>query len=145
MLAGFGNAFDNFFGDRAVEFAGSEVIHKEHRRGALHCNVVNAVVYQIGADRVMDVHLEGQLELRADAVHARNQHRIEILRLVHRKQPAEAANFAEHALGERLMRQILDALLGPVSLIYVDARVCVSDRFGRMLGHGVSGCKCAGA
>jgi hypothetical protein len=36
------------------------------------------------------------------------------------------------------MRQILDALLGPVSLIYVDARVRVSDRFGRSWGHDVS-------
>ena len=145
VFAGFRQSLDHFFGDRAVEFARGEVIHEEHGRGALHCNIVDAVIHQIGADRVMNVHLEGQFELRANAVHARNQHWIEILCLVHRKQAAEAANLAEHALGERLMRQILDALLGPVSLIYVDARVCVSDRFGRMLGHGVSGCKCAGA
>src|SRR5204862_2825580 len=119
------------------EFARGKIIHEEHRRCALHRNVINAVVHQIGADRVMNVHLEGQLELRADAVYARNQHRINVLSLIHREQTAKAANFAQHALRERLMRQILDALLGPVSLIYVDARVRVSDRFGRSWGHDV--------
>jgi hypothetical protein len=35
------------------------------------------------------------------------------------------------------MGEILDALLGAIALINVDARVCVSNGFG-ILGHGAS-------
>src|SRR5207253_5035650 len=64
---------------------------------------------------------------------------IEILRLVHGKQATKAPDFAEHTLGKSFMRQILDALLGAVGLVDVDASIGVSDGFGRILGHGVSG------
>src|SRR5205814_4542199 len=37
------------------------------------------------------------------------------------------------------MGEILDALLGAIGLVDVDARVGVGDGFGRSLGHGVSG------
>ena len=83
----------------------------------------------------MDLHFECQLQLGAHAVNARNQDGIHIFRFVHSKQPAEAANFAEHAFGEGFMREVLDALLGTIGLVDVDARVGVGDGFGRILGH----------
>jgi hypothetical protein len=92
------------------------------------------VIYQISADGVVNIHLEGKLELGADAIHARNQHRIQVLGFVHRKQATKAADFAEHAFGKRLMRQVLDPLLGAIGFVYVDARVGVGDGFGSW-GH----------
>jgi|SRR6266700_3560652 len=86
----------------------------------------------------MDFHLEGQLEFRAYAVNTRNQDWVEILGLIHREQSAEAADFTEHAFCERLMGEILDALLGAVGLVDVDARVGVRNGFGGILGHGAS-------
>ena len=66
--AGVGEAGDDFLGDFAVEASGGEVVEEEERRGALHGDVVDAVVDQVGADGVVDAELEGDLELGADAV-----------------------------------------------------------------------------
>jgi hypothetical protein len=95
------------------------------------------MVHQIGADGVVDFHLESEFELCADSVHARNQHGIEILSFIDREKRAKSANFAENAPGKGLVGEILDALLGTIGLINVDARVCVSNGFG-ILGHGAS-------
>ena len=78
---------------------------------------------------------KASFSLVPDAVHAGDQHRIEVLRLVDREQPAEAADLAQHALGEGLVGEILDALLGAVGLVDIYARIGVSDGFGRVLGH----------
>ena len=47
--------------------------------------------------------------------------------LVDRKQPAEAADLAEHAAVESLVRQILDALLGAIGALDVDAGIGVGN------------------
>ena len=135
VLAGVGETFDHFFGDALLEFANSEVVHEKHGRGALHSDVINAMINQVGADSVVHVHFKGELQLGAHAIHAGNQNRIEILGLVHRKQPAVAADLAEHTLGESFVREILDALLGAVSLVDVDASIGVGNRFGRLFRH----------
>ncbi len=77
VLAGIGNAGDHFLGDFGLQLAGGEVVHEEHGRRALHGNVVDAVVHQISADGVVQVHLEGDLQLGAHAIDAGDQHRIE--------------------------------------------------------------------
>ncbi len=75
----------------------------------------------------MQVYFKGDLELGANAIHARNQHRVAILLSIHGKEPAEAANFTEHAFGKGLVRQILDALLGTVGLGDIHAGIGVGD------------------
>jgi hypothetical protein len=84
---------------------------------------------------VVHVHFESELELGAHAIHAGDEDGIEILGLIHRKQPAVTADLAEHTLGESFVREILDALFGAVGLVDVDARIGVGDRFGRFIRH----------
>src|SRR5258708_12719699 len=95
------------------------------------------MIDQVGADGVMHLHLEGEFELGAHAVHARNQDGIEILGFIDGEKRAKSANFAQDTLGERLMSEVLDALLGAIALLNVDAPAPVSDGFG-ILGHGPS-------
>src|SRR3984957_12062283 len=112
MLAGGGQAFDNFFGDCRVERAGGQIVHEKQWGCALHKNVVHAVVDQVAANGGMQAHLEGNFQLGTYAVHARDQDGIGVLDFVDCEQAAEAADFAEHAAGERFVGQVLDALLG---------------------------------
>ena len=58
--------------------AGREVIEKEERLGALNEDVVDAVVDEIGADRIVPVGHERDAQLRAHAVGARHEHRLAI-------------------------------------------------------------------
>ena len=102
----------------------------------MYRNVVDAVIYQVAADRVVDLHLESHFQFCAYAIHARNQHGIDIL-LVHGKQAAESANLAQHSLGESFVSQIFNALLSAVATIDVDTGVGVSNGvvFGGILSH----------
>ena len=138
MLAGVGQALDDFLGDFRLDLAGGQIVHEEERRGALHRNVVDAVIDQVGADGVMDVHLEGDFQLGAHPVHAGDQNRVRPLHLVHREQAAEAADFAQHAAGKGLVGEILDPLLGAVGAVNVHPGVGVGDGGLRgIMGHGI--------
>ena len=66
---------DDLLGDGRRQAPGREVVEEEERRGALHEDVVDAVVDEIVADGVVPVRQERHLQLRADAVGARHQHR----------------------------------------------------------------------
>jgi hypothetical protein len=81
----------------------STTFHEEQRRRPLHCNVVDAMIHQIGADGRMQVHLERDLQLRAYPVHARNQYRVGVLGLIHHKQSTESADLTQHAAGKSLV------------------------------------------
>ena len=122
-----------------VELAGGEVIHEEHGSCALHGNVVDAMVDQVGAHGGVDVHVEGDLQLGADAVHAGDENRVEELLLIDGEEAAEAANLAEYSLGESLVGEILDALLGAVAAFNIHARVGVGDRsLGGFVGQRIN-------
>ena len=137
VLAGIGDPLHHFLCDRRIEGPRRQVIHKKQRRSTLHRNVIHAVVHQIGADRRVQVHLKRDLQLRAHSVHTRDQHRVGVLRLIHRKQSAEAANFAQHAASEGFVSQVLDALLGAVRAADVNPGIGVRDR--RRTGRGSLG------
>ncbi len=127
VLAGLGHPADDLFGHLGIELADGQVVHEEQRRGALHHDVVDAVVHQVAADGVVQVHLEGELQLGAHAVYAGDQHRVLELLLVHLEQPAVAADLAQHVLVEGAVGEILDALLGTISPLDVNAGVGVGD------------------
>ena len=127
MTAGFGNSFHDFFCNVRFEVAGGQVIHEEERRSALHGNVIHAVVHQVAAHGVVQLHHEGHFEFCANPVHAGNQHRLAELLFINCKQAAEAADLAYNSAGEGAVGQILDALLGPVGAVYVNAAIGVSD------------------
>ena len=140
MLTGIRDAFHHLLGDRRFQLSRRQIVHKEQRRGALHGNIVDAVVHQVSAHGGMQAHREGNLELRSYAIHAGDKHRVQVLGLVHREEAAKPANFAEHAAGKGFVRQILNALLGAVGAVYIHTGVGVGD--GRASGRGVLGHGC---
>ena len=70
MLAGFGQAADNSFGDLRIQRSRGQVVHEKQRRRTLHRDVVDAVIHQVAADGVMHAHVEGDFQLGAHAIHA---------------------------------------------------------------------------
>ena len=83
-----------------------QVVEEEQRTGALHQDVVDAVVHQVLAHGVVTSRHEGELQLGADAVGRGHQHRLVALALRDAEQPAERPDVGEHirrkgALGER--------------------------------------------
>ena len=136
MLAGFCEPFNHFFCHARIELTRSQVIHKEHGRGALHRDVVYAVVHEVRADGMVNFHLKGKLQFGSDAVDAGDEDGIDVLGLINREQSPEAPDLAEHAFGEGFVGQVLDALLSPIGLIDIDASISVRNRFGRIGGHG---------
>ena len=88
---------DNRFGDVRRQPSGREVIEKEERLGALHEDVVDAVVDQIDADGVMARRHERDLQLGADAIRARDEDRLAIASGLDAEQTAEGADVREDA------------------------------------------------
>jgi len=74
-LAGLGEAGDDLPEDARVELCRGDVVEEEEGAGAGDGDVVDAVVDQILANGVVLVGREGDLELGADAVDARDQRR----------------------------------------------------------------------
>ena len=90
------DAADDLLGDVGREPPGRQVIEKEQRTRALHQDVVDAVVHQIGADGVVTSGHEGDFQLGADAVGARDQHRLAQVRGVELEESAERSDFGQH-------------------------------------------------
>ena len=76
LLAACGDALDDGARDLDVEAFANEIVEKEQRLGTLHQDVVDAHRHQVDADGVVLVQRESQLELGADAIGARHQHRL---------------------------------------------------------------------
>ena len=85
VLAGIGNALDYFFGDRWFKLSGCQIIHEEQRGGALHGDVVDAMVDEVPANRGVEAHFKGNFEFGSHAIDARNQNGVDILGLVDSK------------------------------------------------------------
>src|SRR4051812_20615893 len=48
-----------------IELSGCDVIHEEERPGSLHQNVVDAVIHQVAANRIVTIHHDRHLQLCA--------------------------------------------------------------------------------
>jgi hypothetical protein len=121
-FAGFGQAGD----DASVtsgRAAGGQVVEEKQRGRALHGDVVDAVVDQVGAHGVVHAELEGDLELGAHAVGGADQDGVLPALQVEPEERAEAADAAQDVAVEGLLRQVLDAFLGAVAGGDVDARL----------------------
>ena len=107
-------ALDDVRENVRLKLARAEIIEEEQRLRAQHRDVVHAMVHEIRADGVVLVQREGELQLRADAVHGRHEDRLAIFFHVQREQAAEAADLAEHLAamraGEQLRQRGLDAI-----------------------------------
>ena len=136
-LAGLGQAGDHALGHFGVELAAGQVIQKEQRRGALHGDVVDAVVHQVRAHGVVQAQLEGDLQLGAHAVGRADQDGVFPALQVEPEERAKAADAAQHIAVKGLLRQVLDAVLGAVATADVHAGIGVGYGFGfGFVGHG---------
>ena len=70
LLAGFGEAFEDLLEDDGVEFFTADVVEEKQGPGADDGDVIDAMVDEILADRVVAVGGKGDFELGADAVRA---------------------------------------------------------------------------
>ena len=80
------------------------------------------MVHEIDAHGVVAVRQERNLELRADAVSARDEHGLLKSRRLEPKQPAERADVRQHAGRERRSRECADAPHGLVAGVDVYTR-----------------------
>ena len=101
-----------------------DVVEEEQRPRALHQDVVDAVVDEVVAHRVVAPGQEGEFELGTDAVRAGHQDRA-LQPRGHAEEPAEGAQPGEGAGGGGGMQQRRDPLLGTIARIDVDAGVTV--------------------
>jgi hypothetical protein len=127
VLAALRDTFDDLRRSLDVELAARVVIEEEKRLGAEREDVVHAHRDEIDADRVVAVELEGELQLRSDAVGARHEHRL-LIAFRHFEERAEAADAREHAGAHRAARVRLDAIDERVARVDVDAGVAVRER-----------------
>ncbi len=125
LAAAAGDARDDLFGDVGRQPPGRQVVEEEQRPRALHQDVVDAVVHEIGADRVVAAGHECDFELRADAVRARDEHRLAKAGGIEREQSAERTDLGQHAGRERRARQGFDASDGFVAGVDVDAGLAI--------------------
>ena len=95
------HAADDLLGDIRRQASRREVVEEEERLGALHEDVVDAVVHEVGADGVVAARHERDLELGADAVGARDEHRLAVAVAVELEETAERADVGQHAGRER--------------------------------------------
>ena len=90
-LARLGHAGDDVGDDVGVEAAGGEVVEEEKRPRRLHQHIVDAVVDDVVADPAQPSGPGRELDLRADSVRRRHQHRVVHRRdRLGREDPAEA-------------------------------------------------------
>ena len=115
LTAGARHAADDLFGDGGQQAPRREVIQEEERRRTLHEDVVHAVVHEIRTDRVVPVRQKRDLQLRADTVGARHQHRFAKAHAGEAEQPSEGADLRQHARRERAAGKALDAADGFVA------------------------------
>src|SRR5947209_3480858 len=127
MAAGFGNSFNNLFRNIRLQAAGRQVVHEEERTGPLNGNVVHAMVGKVAAYGMVQPHYEGDFQFGSHTIHAGNQHRLAEFLFIDGEQAAEAADLAHDAAGKGAMGKVLDALLGPVGTVDIDAAIGVSD------------------
>src|SRR5207248_1234991 len=106
-------------------------------------NVVHAMIYQIGANRIMSIQSERDFQFRPDTVDARNQNRLAHSGKVRTEQSAETADLAEHLWSMGLFNERLNASLQSIAKIDIDARrrislsfLCHSER-----SRGISYCR----
>src|SRR6267142_675036 len=127
LFAPSGNAFDNGDDNIGVEPSRSDVVHEEKRPCALHKNVVHAVIDEIRPDRIVTIHHDGDFQLGADAVRARNEHRALHSAEVAREHSPERADVGDHPRRKNIPRQVANPFLRGIRSVDVDAGVFVCD------------------
>ena len=122
-----GDTADDGTGDIGIELADGKVVEEEERLGALHHNVVDAVVDQVFADGIVAAGQKCYLELSTNSIGRTDQHRF--FPAGEPEAGSKAAYVGLHSVCECLARVFLDYVDGTVCLIDIYARVFVLDGF----------------
>ena len=130
-----------------IELAGGEVVEEEQRLRALHHEIVDRHGDEVDADGAVDAGLDGDLDLGADAVVGRDQHRILEARALEIEQAAEAADLGVGARPRRRLHQRLDQLDHAVPGIDIDAGLRIGEAlFAHAFAYvGIETCAMAGS
>src|SRR2546426_3954411 len=128
QLATRSDALEDLRRNAHIELFADVVVEKEQRLSPTNENVVDAHRHQIDAHRVVPLQLEGELELGADAVGSRHEHRVTVF-LRDLAQRAETADAGEHLGPQRAPGERLDRLDQRVAGLDVDAGVAVGKSF----------------
>ena len=119
---GLGKTAQELIEDPRLEFFRADVIEKEERPRAEDGDVVDAMVHEIGADGVVPVQREGDLQFRADAVDARDQHRLAHPGKIRRERGRRIRRFFPSTSGTvRLPDAGLNSALERIAEVDIDA------------------------
>src|SRR5205809_7004983 len=121
------DALDDLGSHRDIQLAAREIVEKEERLRALREDVVDAHRHQVDADRVVHAELDRELQLGADAVGPRYEHRLAVF-LRDLGERAESADSGEHFRAQGPLREGLDRLDQRVPGVDVHPGVAVGDR-----------------
>ena len=127
------HAFDNLSQLVWRKLADCHVIEEEQWFCTADEDVVDAHGNGVDADGVVLVHVEGQLQLGADAVGAADEHRFFVLGLVEGEQAAEAAEPANHFWTLGLFDIRFNQFNGSIACINIDTGIFIGNHF---LFHG---------
>ena len=120
--AGFGEALDELLEDARLQPLGADVIEEKERPRADDGDVVDAMIHEVLADRVVAIERKGELQLRADAIDAGDEHRLLHSFEIRAEEAAETADLAEHLRPVRDLHAVVDAALHLVAEIHIHPR-----------------------
>ena len=109
LAAAVGNATHDGFDLLGFVMAYGDIVEEHQGLGTLRQHVVDAHGHGIDADRVVLVHLERQLELRAHAVGTAHQHRLLHVQRREVEHASECTDIAHHAQARGRCHVFLDA------------------------------------
>src|SRR5207237_2032634 len=93
---GLGKSTQHLRENARLQLFRADIVEKKKRPCAENGDVIDTVIHQIGTDGVVFVRGEGDFQLGADAVDARDQHRFTHPAEIRREQPTEPSDFSQH-------------------------------------------------
>ena len=140
LPAAFGYALDDRRAHLGLELSTGEVVEEEERLGALHDEIVDRHGHKVDADRLVPAGLDRDLDLGADPVGRRHQHRIDKSRPLEIEQAAESPDFGVGAGTRGRAHQRLDQLHHAVPGIDIDTGLGIGEAlFGHVASFAVRG------
>ena len=87
---------DDFIKNRRFQGAGAHIIQEKERLSTKHQDIVDTVVDEVFAYRVMTARLEGNLQFSAHTIHTGHKHRTLELFEVRSEQPPKPAHLTQY-------------------------------------------------
>ena len=127
--------------DRRVEPVGGDVVEERDRGRGEDADVVDAVVDEVATGTLGPAPVDREVELRADAVHARDEQRLAIPGRERERTP-ERSEPGVDEVGARALDELADALLRRFRRVEVDAGARVRRRRGHAAHAGPTASSC---